>query len=464
MPNLTRDCVASNGWRFRVNTFAEQVSRGKWVSYAWLIFVLRKVQAAVVEGNARLIINAPPRHGKSEAVSHWLPAWFLDWWPEKQVILTSYSETHANKWGLAVRDEFATNPLTWARLRPDKALISDWMTTDGGGMRTVGVGGSITGHGGHLLIVDDPHKNWEEAISPNHQQKLINWFNSTFYTRAEPGASIIVIQTRWAERDLTGYLTKEHEDDWKVICLPAFAEKDDLLRRKIGQALCSERFPAKVLAQIKKAIGSYMFTGLYEQRPAPPEGCMVKRDWLKQWVELPGEMNEWIQSWDLTLKKTGESYVVGQVWGRQGARFFLMDQIRDRLGFSETLKWIKVLSQRWPQTKEKLIEDTVNGPAAIESLEGKIPGLIAQPVSGSKTSRLAAVLGYFEAGNVWVPDSSKADWVEDYIEELCTFPNSATNDQVDATTQALDRLGENVYQFDITIPDAGVRQNPWEFS
>ena len=464
MPNLTRDRVASNGWRFRVNTFAEQASRGKWLPYAWLVYVLREVQEAVTKGGARIIINAPPRHGKSEAISHWLPTWFLDWWPERHVILTSYSDTLASKWGLAVRDEFVNNPLTWARLRSDKALINDWMTTDGGGMRSVGAGGSVTGHGGHLLLVDDPHKNWEEAISPTHQQKLINWFNSTFYTRAEPGASIIVIQTRWAERDLTGYLMDEHEDDWKKICLPAFAEEKDPLRRKLGEALCPERFPVEDLHRIKKAPGtggSHMFAGLYQQRPAPLEVIMVKRDWFRRWTELPEDMDEWIQCWDLTFKKTGSSYVVGQVWGRKGANFYLADQVRERLSFLETQRKIRLVSVRWPQAREKLVEDAANGPAVIDSLQNEIPGLIGYSVSGSKEVRLAAVSGFMEAGNVWIPDSSVASWVEGYVEELSTFPNSARNDQVDTTSMALKRLSENMYQFDFSIPDSGIRANPW---
>ena len=464
MNNLATRKAVSNAWRLRVESFAQRVSDGRWEPYPWLVYVLRRLQDSIMSGGARIIVNAPPRHGKSEGISHWLPTWFLDWFPDQRVILSGYGDAFAAKWGMLVRDEFAVNDRTWTRIRPDKSLASDWATTAGGGMLTVGVGGSMTGHGGNLLIIDDPHKNWEEAMSPTMRQKVIDWFNSTFYTRAEPDASIVVVQTRWHERDLSGYLMNEHEDDWEMLRLPALAEEGDPLGRTLDDPLCPKRYSKKALAEIKKAVGSHIFGGLYQQRPAPLAGNMVKRDWFRRWATLPDGITDWIQVWDLTFKKTGSSFVVGQVWGRKGAQFFLADQFRERLNFPETLKKIEAMSNRWPQAKEKIIEEAANGPAVIDSLSDSIPGIIGVKASSSKEARLAAVSGFIEAGNVWIPDQSVASWADDFVDEVVNFPNAANDDQVDAMTMALDRLGASSHRTDFVIPASGVRANPWEFS
>lgn len=464
MNSLATRRAINNSWRLRVESFAERASGGRWEAYQWAVYVLRRLQDAVMKGGARIVVNAPPRHGKSEAVCHWFPTWFLDWFPDQRVILSGYGDAFAAKWGMFVRDEFAMNDQTWTRVRPDKSLASDWATTAGGGMLTVGVGGSMTGHGGNLLIVDDPHKNWEEAMSPTMRQKVIDWFNSTFYTRAEPNASIIVVQTRWHERDLSGYLLEEHEDNWELLRLPALSEDGDPLGRALGEPLCPERYTQTALHEIKKAVGSHIFEGLYQQRPSPLAGNMVKRDWFRRWSTLPDGITEWIQSWDLTFKKTGTSFVVGQVWGRKGGQFYLVDQCRDRLSFPETLRKIATMSNRWPQAKEKLVEEAANGPAVISTLSDTVPGIIGVRHSSSKEARLAAVSGFVEAGNVWIPDQSVASWADDFVEEVVNFPNAANDDQVDAMTMALDRLGSSSHRTDFVIPAVGVRANPWEFS
>jgi hypothetical protein len=143
-----------------------------------------------------------PTHN-SEFISHWLPTWYLDHWPEKQIILASYVGDFAATWGKKVRDEFLMNSFCQTKLRMDSRAVSSWLTVDGGGMKTAGVGGPITGRGANLVIIDDPHKNWEEAMSAQARERVVEWFNSTLYTRLEPNASIVVIQTRWHEADLS---------------------------------------------------------------------------------------------------------------------------------------------------------------------------------------------------------------------------------------------------------------------
>jgi hypothetical protein len=181
-------------------------------------------------------------------------------------------------------------------------------------------------------LLDDPHKDWEEALSPAYRRRFWDWFNATFYTRLEPGGSMIIIQTRWHEHDGTGKILAEHTDDWELIRIPAIAEdKDDILGREEGEALCPDRYDAEALTKIKEAISTYKFAGLYQQRPAPLEGGAIKREWFGRYKDLPEAFDETLQSWDLTFKGTGSSYVVGQVWGRKGADFYLADQVRERL-------------------------------------------------------------------------------------------------------------------------------------
>jgi predicted phage terminase large subunit-like protein len=451
-------------WRLGIASYAKWASMGRrpWYPYAWLLKIAQIIRFAIVVGGARYIINAPPRHGKSEFCSHWLPTWFLDLWPEKQVMLTSYGGDFAAEWGRKVRDEFIMNEFTWTNLRADSKAVATWQTPEGGGMTCAGVGGPITGRGADLVIIDDPHKNWEEAMSPTARERVIDWFNSTLYTRLEPDASIIVIQTRWHEDDLTGYLLDRHDDDWELLRFPALAEDDeDLLARAEGEALCPERYSAERLEEIKK-IGSYIFAGLYQQRPAPLLGGIVKRPWFKYWTEMPEQIDEWFQVWDLTFKATGTSFVVGETWARSGANAYLVDQIRDKMDFLEQVRQIKVMAKRWPKAATKLIEDAADAQAVKATLDDAVPGIILVPAKGSKEARLAAVAGVIESGNVYLPEG--AEWLDDYLTEVTTFPGTVNDDQVDATTMALDRLIQSTYDTDISLPSVGQRDNPWSFA
>jgi predicted phage terminase large subunit-like protein len=310
-------------------------------------------------------------------------------------------------------------------------------------MITAGVGGPVTGKGGDLIIVDDPHKNWEQAASPTYRKKMIEWFNSTLYTRAEPGGAIIVVQTRWHEDDLAGYLINEHADDWTVINCPAIAGKDDVLGRKEGEALCPERYTIETLKKIKAALGSVMFEGLYQQRPSPEGGGKVKKAWFQRWYHLP-KMDEYLQSWDGTFSDTGSSYVCGQVWGRQGSNYYLLDQEREKLDFPATIKKIGMVSSRWPQAVTKLIENKANGPAIISTLKNDVPGLIPINPDISKLNRLIAVSGMIEAGNVWIPASTIHEWGDSVIEECANYPATKNDDQMDTLTQALQRFQSTV--------------------
>jgi predicted phage terminase large subunit-like protein len=450
-----------DAWRLMSWRYAQELSRTSkpWLPYTWCVDLAKRVQKAVMRPHARVIVNAPPRMGKSEFISHWLPTWYLDMWPANHVILTSYGADLAADLGRKVRDEFITNTETWTKLRTDSTAVDRWMTTKGGGMKCTGVGGDVTGRGGHLILVDDPHKSFAEVQSPTMRNKVISWFDGTLYNRLEPKGSIVVIQTRWHTEDLTGYLLNEHSDDWIHIRYPALAEEDDILGRKEGESLCPERYSEETLNQIKKAIGSYNFAGLYQQRPAPLEGGMVQKSWFKYYDSVPGNLDEVIQTWDLQFKATGTSYCVGQVWGRKGANMYLIDQKRAKMGFNDQVQAIKNMSSRYPEATTKYIEDAADAQAVKDTLKDTIPGIVLTPTKGSKEANLAAVVGIIESGNVYLP--SKAEWLDAFLLEVSTFPNAVNDDQVDALSLALKRLKSDVGSFDFSLAQSGARENPW---
>ncbi len=431
----------ANAWRWYPDTFAQVQSQGRWQAWDYLQHVGRRIGAGLHRGNYRAIVNMPPRHGKSELCSYWIPAWFLSLNTTKNVMLASYEAGFASEWGRKTRDLFLGRR---KGVRRDAAGASRWMTPDGGGMMTAGVGGPFTGRGGNLLILDDPHKNWEESISEAKLRALQSWWGSTFLTRGEPGHSILVIHTRWHEEDLTGYLLSEDPDGWDHIVLPAIATEDDDIGRLEGEVLCPWRYTLEDLLAVKKRIGSSLFEAMYQQNPQPQGGSIWDKAWWRRWQEIP-EGCDWLQSWDLTFKDTKKSdYVVGQVWAYKGSRAFLVHQERGKWDARNTIQRMKAVSKRFPQADLKLIEDKANGPAVMSMLRGQIGGMVPVEPYGSKYARAMSVQPYVEAGDVYLPADSKGlGWVADFISECQRFPRSKHDDQVDAASQALRRIFTN---------------------
>jgi predicted phage terminase large subunit-like protein len=309
------------------------------------------------------------------------------------------------------------------------------------------VGGGITGMGGDVLIIDDPFKDRAEADSPTVRQNVWDWYTSTLYTRRSPGGGIIVINTRWHCDDLSGRLLAAEKhgegDAWECVNFPAIAEQDEPHRKK-GEALHPARYPLADLLQIQKAIGSRDWNALYQQRPVPDGGALFDSKWIKRWsaATLPSTFDKLIQSWDMTFKGSDASdYVDGQVWGKDGTNFYLLDQIRGWLGFVHPLEAVKTLSQRWPRAWTKIVEEKANGAAVMNSLQGSIGGFVPIVPKESKEARAFAVSPLFESGNVYLPPADLSAWVEQaFIPEILTFPSGAHDDQVDAMTQALSYL------------------------
>lgn len=266
-PAITESAAIIRARKWLPHTYANYATEGRFRMYRHVHHIGEQIGAKIRKGGARLIINLPPRHTKSMLVSEWCPLWFLEHWPRRHVILCSYQADIAEDFGRKCRNEARSNPRVGVELVEDSKSSSRWNTPQGGGMITAGVGGAITGRGFHLGIIDDPLKNWKDAFSATIRRHQRDWFESTFYTRAEPGASMIVLNTRWHPKDLAGFLIDEHKDPWEVISLPAVAEAGDPLGRQPGEALCPERYDEQALAQIRAGIGPAKWDALYQQKP-----------------------------------------------------------------------------------------------------------------------------------------------------------------------------------------------------
>lgn len=403
----------------------------------------------------RLIVTMPPRHGKSERVSKKFPAWHIGRNPSDEIILASYSIDLSRDFSRIARDTLAQRTEVFPDVSIDRNNQSaeSWsIAGQRGGLHAAGVGGPITGRGAKIAIIDDPVKNAEEAASEVMREKVWEWYTSTLYTRLTPDGRIIIVMTRWHEDDLVGRLLRKEQEDiaagthegdrWTVINFPALAEDGDVLGRATGSPLWPEGgFDGNRLAQIKSDVGSYFFSALYQQRPSAQEGAMLKRHWWQYYEFDPQrtKFDEVLQSWDCTFKDSdGSDYVVGQVWGRIGADKYLLDQVRDRMDINETMQAIIRMTAKWPLAKLKLIEDKANGPAVIQMLRKRIGGMVPVQPEGGKIARVSAVAPEIEAGNVWLP--SGKPWVQDFVEEAAAFPKGANDDQVDAMSQALNRL------------------------
>lgn len=382
------------------------------------------------------------------SISETFPSYFIGKDPTRRVILTSYGDSLARRFGRANRNKLEDygEDIFNIRLSEDNQSVTNWSVEGSqGGMISTGIGGAITGEGADLLIIDDPVKNRKEANSKTYRENIWQEWQNTLYTRLQPDGAVIIVLTRWHEDDLVGRLLNPEYgtvEDWEIVKLPAIAEGNDILGRTEGEPLWAEQgFDEKWAEETKTAVGSKTWASLYQQNPTPAEGNIVNREWWKYYTELPEGMEETIQSWDCTFKETtAGSYVVGQVWGRKGANYYLIDQIRARLDFTKTLRAIRSLTNKHPETTAILIEDTANGPAIINTLRQEISGIIAVRPGGSKEERANAVSPQIEAGNVYIPAPSIAPWIRDYIEEWASFPHGNNDDQVDATSQGLIRL------------------------
>jgi predicted phage terminase large subunit-like protein len=417
--------------------------------------------------DGRGIITMPPQEGKSTRVAKDFVLWALEQNPDLRVVTASYGQSLANRNGRAIRNAITTHPELGLAVSPDAGAVHEWtLAGHDGGVLSVGIGAGVTGRPADLLIIDDPIKDRKEADSPTYRQNVWDWWTDSASTRLAPGAPVIVILTRWHQDDLAGrLLAAEDGANWKLLNIPAQADHDvekgetDPLGRTVGEYMDSARTNARGVPRtekqweaIKVRVGTRTWNALYQGRPTAAEGGYFKRDWWKSydtplWFEredgsrIVTHFDDLIISWDMAFKDLDSSdFVAAGVWMRRGADAYLLDRVNARLDFVGTLAAFRQLSARWPQALMKLVEDKANGPAVIASLGRTVPGIVPEEPHGGKIARAAAVSPLVEAGNVWLPSPELAPWVKDYIDQHAAFPTGTHDDEVDQTSQALNRM------------------------
>lgn len=429
----------------------------------------------VERGQNRMVaVSMPPRAGKSELVSRNSPIWMLRRHPDWKVMLASYDSSLTTAWARGIRETVEQRPGLGIALKADGGAGGQWETVEGGGMFSTSVGGNLTGRGAKVLIIDDPVKDFVEAHSANKREALWNWWLSVAQTRLEPPYLVLVVMTRWHEDDFVGRLLgREHEGnpmDWERIVLPALAVENDPIGREVGDPLFSPMLRetrGEALdrwADVRRSVGTYTFSGMYQQSPAPAKGAIFDSSWWRFWTSDPGKATDdgrvvyldpsrdlasarWLDSWDMAFKGTDAAdYVVGQRWARNGGNRYLLAQQRGRWSFTRTvermLMWAGEESSANPwgdRVHERLVEDKANGTAVMDTLKEKVSGIRGISPKDGKEARARAVTPEVESGNVYLPNPSDPghEWVLELLSELRNFPHDAHDDQVDSLTQAL---------------------------
>lgn len=414
---------------------------------------------------------------KSILASVLWPAWTWLNRPEERFVYASYSSSLSTKHSVDRRRVmqsawYRRNYGSIFRFTTDQNVKNEFENDRQGRMVATSVGGTVTGKGGNILVVDDPQDPLtaeSEAIRSTTNQ----FMDKVWPTRLDDkknGVMVVVMQ-RLHEEDVTGHLL-DQEDDWTLLKLEGEAERKTIIRfplskelliRPEGDILHPEREGPKQIASMKRKLGSMAFGAQYQQDPSPAEGNMLKWRWWNFYRELPPHLDLMIQSWDLAFKDLKKSdFVAGQVWGKKGAKKYLIHGIRKRLNIKATMEAMRALALTYPDAVMKLVEDKANGPAVMSLLEDELEGLIAVNPEGGKESRAAASAPTVEAGDVYLPcmadpeewnntpvkNRTKAmlealllpEWVQDFIHNCSVFPNGKNDDDVDAFTQAMIKI------------------------
>ena len=394
----------------------------------------------VVEGRCKLLaISMPPRHGKSELASVRFAPWMLIKRPKASVISATYSGDFADDLGRKARGVLESPVVgqLWphAQLAPDNRAVSRWQTKAGGSYYAVGVGGPLTGRGADILLIDDPHKNREEAESKVMRERVWNWFRSTAYTRLEKDGAVVVIMTRWHEDDLVGRCLATGEP-WRVLSLPAIAEGDEA-HRCAGAPLWPEKYDLLVLEQIRRTVGEREWAALYQQRPAPLEGGLFKPDRIEVIDAEPAGV-QWVRGWDLGATASGGDPTAGGKLGKMpDGRFVIAHMVREQLSAEDVVATLKaVASQDGRPVEVHLPQDPGQaGKAQVQYLTRELAGYTVKssPETGSKELRAEPLAAQVNVGNVLMV---RGPWNAALLDEMRVFPNGTHDDQVDALSRA----------------------------
>ena len=394
----------------------------------------------------RLIINMPPRHTKSEFASYLFPAWMIGRKPEMKIIQATHTTELAVNFGRKVKNLLETEEYQEifenCELSVDSKASGRWDTKSGGMYYAVGVGSNLAGRGGDLIVIDDPHSE-QTAMSASGFENAWEWYTAGPRQRLQPGGAIVLVQTRWSEKDMTGNLIRQMTkdsmaDQWEVVELPAILPS--------GEPTWPEFWKREELEQVKASVPAYQWNAQYQQDPTAEELSILKREWWKVWEkdEVPN-LQYVIQSYDTAFsKRETADYSAITTWGvfypleiGGPPNLILLDAQKGRWDFPE-LKEIALDQYKFWDPETVIIEAKASGMPLTHELQNMgIPVVNFTPSRGNdKLSRVHSISPLFEAGMIWAPEER---WAEDVIEECAAFPNGTHDDLVDSLTQALMR-------------------------
>lgn len=466
MVDIDREWVARRGLSEFVRRAWPQVEPATMVPGRHIDAVCEHLEAWLRDEFDALVINEPPGCSKSLIVSTLFAAYTWIVRSSWRWIAASYDRDVAMKDARRHRELVAGD---WWKARwpevgipsggADSTAVSFFQNTVGGSRYSTTVGGSVTGQHGDGHIIDDPHDPHGVA-SAAELDRTLTWWRETMPTRfrdPKHQRRILVMQ-RLHERDLTAEMIREGAT---VLCLPMRFERahpqryDRDWRTEEGELLVPDRYPTDALERLESRLGPRATAAQLQQRPAPASGAIFREEWLQRhWVELPPG-GQYAISVDAAFKGTDTSdYVVIQVWYTAGPNHYLVDQVRARMDFVQTVAALEGVCKRYPKALLKLIEDKANGPAIVAVLKPKFSGLVEVTPDGGKVARAHSVEPLFAGGNVWFPDPVAAryedgrrgaPWVPAIKTELLSFPVGANDDQVDALTQYLRHVALGSY-------------------
>jgi predicted phage terminase large subunit-like protein len=406
---------------------------------------LEKFSDDVANGTSpRLMLFMPPRTGKSELASVNFPAWHLGRHPDHEIIACSYAQSLAIKFSRKARalcrDPGYLAVFPAAALDDETQAAEEWLTKGGGGYVAVGIGGPITGKGAHVLSIDDPVKNREDADSASAREMVKDWYSSTAYTRLSPGGGVLVTMTRWSEDDLAGWLLALQDagegDKWEVVIYPAIAEVDEPYRAR-GEALHPERYDLEALMRIKRTLIPRDWHALYQQKPVVETGLYFKKDMFRYYDQLPaGKRYKFYAAWDLAIgRKESNDYTVGIVVAvDEDDVIYVVDMIRGKWTSFEIVEQMINAHERWGTELVGIEQGQLS--LAIEPILEKrmkerkvfLPLAPLKPGRRDKESRARAIQGRMQQGAVMFPRG--AGFIQDLVNELMKFTAGGVHDDV----------------------------------
>lgn len=399
----------------------------------------------------RLIINMPPRSLKSVCVTVAWPAWLLGNDPRTRIMASSYSTTlslkHALDTRLILSSERFRAQFPGCVIERGENQKHKFVTTARGFRFATSVGGTATGEGGDVLIVDDP-LNPLQAMSKPRRDHANTWFDQTFSTRLnnKKTGRIVIVMQRLHPEDLSGHLL--NKGGWEHLKLPALAEAPHSIRigafikeRAAGEPLHTEREDKELIERAKNDLGSFAFAAQYQQEPLHVESAMLSAHWLKRYDRLPETFSRIVQSWDTAIKaQANHDASVCITFGEFEGNHYILDILSLRAEYPELKRTVTEQAARW-DVSALLIEDKASGQSLLQDLkrETNLP-LVARNPKGDKLTRFAAITALIEAGKLYLP--KQASWLADFETELLGFPYAPHDDQVDSLTQYFNWLRE----------------------